>query len=294
MVSADGRRVLTFHLSTVLSDFLTRPLLLLAMRALVSPLRSTACLLAVFSLMLSGVAACGRADAASRKAAEASRAASQTTGTPTATSKTSATAGAPTNMVVLSDTLSDSLLISKADKGRLMGRDSGTIWLVMISDFQCPYCKVWHDSSMAAVKRDYIDAGKVRMAYLNLPLPQHAHAREEAEAALCASAQNKFWPYSEALFHDQDMLSKRADVKPYLDSLARANAVEMTEFARCRKTNAIASLIESDMAQARRAGVRSTPSFLIGQFLVEGAAPYKDFRRAIDTAIVTERLKRSR
>jgi protein-disulfide isomerase len=260
------------------------------MRAPVSPLRASACLLAFGALVLSGVAACGRADAASRRPATATPASASTATTGALTPAP----GAATNTVSLTDTLSDSLLIAKADKGRLLGRDSGTVWLVMISDFQCPYCKTWHDSSMAAVKRDYIDAGKVRMAYLNLPLPQHPHARAEAEAALCAAAQNKFWPYSEALFHDQEVISKRADVKPYLDSLARANAVEMTEFARCRKSKAIASLIESDMAQARQAGVRSTPSFLVGQFLVEGAAPYKDFRRAIDTAIVTERLKRSR
>ncbi len=264
------------------------------MRVSVTLLRASACLLALGALMLSGVAACGRADSASRKTGATSTGSAPTSTAATAASLTSTGTGTATNTVSLTDTLSDSALVSKADRGRLMGRDSGTVWLVMISDFQCPYCKIWHDSSMAAVKRDYIDAGKVRMAYLNLPLPQHTHARMEAEAALCAAAQNKFWPYSEALFHDQDILTKRADVKPYLDSLARANAVEMTEFARCRKSKAIASLIESDMAQANRAGVRSTPSFLIGQFLVEGAAPYKDFRRAIDTAIVTERLKRSR
>lgn len=276
--------------------FLSRLPVLLVMRAFVSPLRASACLLALGALVLSSVTACGRADAASRKptTAVASKTTSSTTGGGSAATSAASSPGAMTNTVVLTDTLSDSLLIAKADHGRLLGNDSGTVWLVMISDFQCPYCKVWHDSSMAAVKRDYIDAGKVRMAYLNLPLPQHAHARAEAEAALCAAAQNKFWPYSEALFHDQDVLSKRADVKPYLDSLARVNAVEMSEFARCRKTKAIASLIESDMAQATRAGVRSTPSFLIGQFMVEGAAPYKDFRRAIDTAIVMERLKRSR
>jgi len=251
------------------------------MRAFVSPFRALTLLVTI-----GVVAACGPADAAARTAATpATTAASTTTAAP------SAAAASPT---FSGDTLSDSALIAKADRGRLMGRDSGAVWLVMISDFQCPYCKQWHDSSMAAVKRDYVDPGKVRVAYLNLPLQQHPHARVEAEAALCAAAQDKFWPYSAALFHDQPSINARVDVKPYLDSLARANAIEMKEFARCRGSKAIQALIESDIQQAGKAGVRSTPSFLVGDFLVEGAAPYKDFRKAIDTALVIARTKRSR
>lgn len=189
------------------------------------------------------------------------------------------------------DTLTDSALIAHADAGRLMGRDSGAIWMIVISDFQCPYCKSWHDSTITAVKRDYIDNGKVRMAYLNLPLPQHPHARAEAQAGLCAGAQKRFWPYADGLFARQEPIAKLTNVEPLLDSLARANGLDMTEFTRCRKSKAINALVESDIQQASRTGVRSTPSFLIGDFLVEGAAPYANFRRAIDTAIVVARNK---
>ena len=189
------------------------------------------------------------------------------------------------------DTLTDSALIAHADAGRLMGRDSGAMWMIVISDFQCPYCKTWHDSTIAALKRDYIDNGKVRMAYLNLPLPQHPHARAEAQAGLCAGAQKRFWPYAAGLFARQEPIATLANVEPLLDSLARANALDMTEFTRCRKSKAINALVESDIQQSSRSGVRSTPSFLIGDFLVEGAAPYANFRRAIDTALVVARNK---
>lgn len=189
------------------------------------------------------------------------------------------------------DTLTDSALVARADAGRLMGRDSGAIWMIVISDFQCPYCKMWHDSTSAAVKREYVDDGRVRMAYLNLPLPQHPHARVEAEAGLCAAAQGKFWPYAEGLFREQQKVARLADVKPLLDSLARAGSLDMAEFARCRRSNAIKSLVESDIQQATRTGVRSTPSFLIGDFLLEGASPLATFRRAIDTALVVARNK---
>ena len=34
-----------------------------------------------------------------------------------------------------------------ADRGRIAGKDTALLWFVMVSDFQCPYCKAWHDST---------------------------------------------------------------------------------------------------------------------------------------------------
>ena len=212
-----------------------------------------------------------------------------------ATAKTAAVSGtgsaAGTRALFGADTLSDSALLARADRGRVAGKESAPMWVVMISDFQCPYCKTWHDTTSAAVHRDYVETGKVRMAYLHLPLPQHRHARAEAEASLCAGVQGKFWPYADGLFHQQDAVARMMGVEELVDSLARANGLDLAAFAHCRQSKAIRDLVESDIAQATRAGVQSTPSFLVGDFLVQGALKYPEFRRAIDTALVIARSK---
>lgn len=207
---------------------------------------------------------------------------------PQTTQAASATPGtAPSN----GDALDDANLAMLADRGRLMGRDSGAMWLVIISDFQCPYCKMWHDSTSAALKRDYVDKGLVRLGYLNLPLPQHPHARNEAEAGLCAAAQGKFWPFAGKLFDEQVSIGTMTTIEPLLDSLGRALALDMGAFARCRKSPSIRALVDSDIQQATRARVTSTPSFLVGDFLVQGVMPYPNFRKAIDTALLVARNK---
>lgn len=221
------------------------------------------------------IAACSKADAAASREAP---------GAP-ANGPATRTSGA-----VASDSLSDSALVARADRGRLLGRDSGAVWVVMISDFQCPYCKQFHDGAIASITRDYVNNGQVRLAYINLPLPQHKHARVESEAALCAGVQNKFWPYAEALFNRQAQIGSMPSVEPVLDTIARSLSLDLSEFGKCRQRNAIKMLVESDIAQASKAGVRSTPTFLVGDFLVEGAMPYPDFRRAIDTALVLAHL----
>jgi protein-disulfide isomerase len=188
-------------------------------------------------------------------------------------------------------TAQDTAWAALADQGRLMGRDSGAMWVVMVSDFQCPYCKMWHDSSFVALKRDYVDKGLVRLGYLNYPLPQHSHARNEAEASLCAGVQGKFWPFAEALFHEQAAIGTMTTIETFLDSLGRKLALDMNAFARCRKSPAIRGLVEADIQQSTRAQVQSTPTFIVGDFRVVGVMPYQNFRKAVDSALVVFRSK---
>ena len=251
--------------------------------------RSAVLLLAGAALAVT-TAACDKADAAA-EAKDSVPAAAASTAPSTAPS----TAGLLAAVTPADDSLSDSLLIARADRGRLLGRDSGAIWVVMISDFQCPYCKNWHDASMANIVRDYVSTGQVRMAYLNLPLAQHKYARAESEAALCAGAQDRFWPYADQLFARQAEIEKAPLIQPLLDDIARGLKLDMPSFGSCQKREAIRALVESDIQQSTKAGVRSTPSFLVGDFLVEGAIPYADFRKAVDTALVIARnAKRTR
>ncbi|MBY0489899.1 MAG: DsbA family protein [Gemmatimonadaceae bacterium] len=233
------------------------------------------------------VAACSKGGSASSGTADSARSASA--------------AGKPATTVAASvvpmpnaapDTGIDSATVANADRGRVQGPDTA-MWVVMISDFQCPYCKQWHDSSMKRLERDYIAPGKIHFAYLHLPLSSiHKHARVEAEAAMCASAQGKFWPYSEALFAAQPTVGAMESVEPLLTRIATDLKLNAAAFATCRKGNAVRALVNNDIQQATQSGVQSTPSFIIGEFLVQGALPYADFRKAIDTALVMRAKKR--
>lgn len=191
------------------------------------------------------------------------------------------------------DSLADVAMMQKADKSRLIGPESA-MWVVMISDFQCPYCKQWHDSSMAKLKRDYIDPGKIRFAYMHLPLESiHPHARAEAQASLCAGVQGQFWPYADALFDNYGTVKSMSDVSPLLTRIAKDLQLDIPSFEKCRVSAPISALVTNDIAQANQAGVQSTPSFIVGNFLVQGAMPYNDFRKAIDTALVVSKAQRA-
>lgn len=184
----------------------------------------------------------------------------------------------------MSSGLTDSVSAA-ADRGRIRGAETAPIWLVEVSDFQCPYCKRWHDESFAAIDKDYVQTGKVRLAYLNYPLSMHANARAAAEAAMCASVQGKFWPLHASLFDTQEKWAPQSNPMPTFDSLAVAAGVNAAAWRSCMTSHATAKLIDADRDRSSGAGVQSTPTFFVGDRKLEGAYPVDSFRVAIQAAI---------
>ncbi len=176
-------------------------------------------------------------------------------------------------------------LVAIADRSRILGDSTAPVWVVIVSDFQCPYCKVWHDQTFPALKREFVDNGQVRVAYLNLPLPQHQHAQVTAEMALCAGVQGRFWEFHDAVFDSQGAWSALPAGTTFFDSLVTATKLERAPFNACMEGRTMQSLVQADRQRAVEARVRSTPTFFIGRDMrLEGAAPIAAFRDSIAKA----------
>ena len=137
-------------------------------------------------------------------------------------------------------------LTTRMDLARILGDSSARVWFVVASDFQCPYCKQFHDQSFAALRDEYVSTGKVRMAYINYPLPIHANAWPSAEAAMCAGAQGKFWQMHDGLFAAQERWEDKHPPTAVLDSVAHAIGVDTTAMNACMTSPAVHALIEAD------------------------------------------------
>lgn len=180
----------------------------------------------------------------------------------------------------------DSLLLRRADHARIEGSATAPVWVVEVSDFQCPFCERFHTESYPELKRAYVDSGKVRIAYMNFPLSMHHNSFAASESAMCAAAQDKFWQMHDVLFDTQKQWEKLASPQPMFDSLAVAQGVERAAFQKCVSGHIMKPMIEADIDRATKAGVESTPTFLIGNQMVTGAQPVANFRAAIDSALV--------
>jgi protein-disulfide isomerase len=216
-------------------------------------------------------------------------AASAESKTPAAAAATAAPAGGeavPAPAGAAGDSIA---LRAAADSGRILGATGAKVWILMASDFQCPYCKMWHDQSFAALRKEYVESGKVRMAFMNFPLDQHVQAMPAAEAAMCASAQGKFWPYHTALFESQADWEKPGDQSAKFEALATKVGVDVGRYRSCTQSHVMRALIMADRDRMATHGVQSTPSFFIGAQTMAGALPTDEFRRAIDAALAKAR-----
>jgi protein-disulfide isomerase len=163
--------------------------------------------------------------------------------------------------------------------------------VIEVSDFQCPFCKQWHDQTYAALRDQYVKTGKVRLAYVNFPLASHSHAWPAAESAMCAGAQGKFWPMHDALFATQTRWQGLSSARVVFDSLAQANGLEMQSWRDCVASGKMKPLIEADHERASRAGASATPSFMIGNQILAGAQPLSVLQAVIDSALAKTTIR---
>jgi protein-disulfide isomerase len=181
---------------------------------------------------------------------------------------------------------------ARADRGRMKGADSARVAIVEISDFQCPYCREFATTTFARIDSAYVRTGKARVIYINLPLSMHREAFGAAEAAMCAGAQDKFWPMHDRLFATQREWGGQADAAQHFERAAQALRLDMAAFRDCTANDRTASLIISDATQAAEAGVQGTPAFILtsraGQRTLSGAIPFEQFAAEMDALIAAQ------
>ncbi len=175
--------------------------------------------------------------------------------------------------------------MERADSARILGRADAPVWVIEISDYQCPYCARFHEETFDQLRDEFIANGTVRFAYLHFPLPNHPHAWPAAEATMCAGEQGRFWEVHDAVFRTQSRWAPLEDAAPVFDSVAVAAGVEMQRWRQCVKERAMRPVIQADYDRSIQAGVQSTPSFIVGEQALVGAVPIEVMREAIQAAV---------
>jgi protein-disulfide isomerase len=177
-------------------------------------------------------------------------------------------------------------VLARAGRDRQHGSESAKVTVIEISDFQCPYCRMFFDSTYRRFDSTYVRTGKVRMVFVNYPLPMHNQAFAASKAAMCAGAQGKFWQMHDLLFGRQREWAEQGDAPQRFTRYAAEVGVDAAQFRDCYDNDRVAPLITNDLTQAASAGVNSTPTFIINrEKVLPGAIPFADLAREVDAAL---------
>jgi protein-disulfide isomerase len=162
-----------------------------------------------------------------------------------------------------------------------IGPADAPITIIEFSDYECPFCRRWHQEVYQPLLNAY--PGKIKLVYRNLPLTSiHPDALPAAEAAMCAGEQDAYWQYHEKLFGSDTL-----NTDTYIQ-YAKDLGMDVTTFEACITDHKYQKAIEADSDFALNLGVSSTPTFFINGLAIVGAQPLNIFQQVIDKELAGE------
>jgi protein-disulfide isomerase len=153
------------------------------------------------------------------------------------------------------------------------GPDNARLSLVVFSEFECPFCKKFAQSSDHLIEKFPDD---LRLVFMNFPLHNecnsalsrsfHKRACIGANAAMAANMQGKFWEMHDWLFANQKTYNVDSIV-----SFAESKGMDGAAIREAVETNKYKDLFEGQAKQLLPTGSRGTPTAFINGQKVENA-----------------------
>ena len=170
-------------------------------------------------------------------------------------------------------------------RGAVLGDSKAPVRVVEFADLQCPFCRAYSLDVMPGLVQRYVRAGKVRMEFRNLAFigPDSERMARLAEAA---GLQDKLWNVVDLLYANQGRENTGYATDAFLRRVAGAvPGLDVNRaFADGNSARVTAALQVEDTA-ATRAGVRSTPTFLVGRGTALTAVGAAGLPAAIEAAV---------
>ena len=172
----------------------------------------------------------------------------------------------------------------------IKGNPNAPILIVEYSDFDCPFCKLFHET-MNRIIDEYGATGQVAWVYRHLPLQNlHPSAPFIAEASECVASlggDEAFWSFADQVFAERGTNEPTNVAR--LPEFAETAGVDVAAYEACLDNNEKRADVQEDFDNAFGMGIRGTPhSFiLIGdqEFPLNGARPYNEVKSYMDSLI---------
>jgi|TARA_B110000438_G_scaffold301318_1_gene355892 protein-disulfide isomerase len=170
---------------------------------------------------------------------------------------------------------------------RQEGDPFAKIKMIEFSDFQCPYCKLFHEKLMPEIRKEFIDTGIATLEYYPMVFlgPDSINA---SKGAICAQDQNQFWFYHDLLFHIQSPdhnngtfnESSLFNLADYIHT--QDENFNLSEFERCYNSGEAEVYLSQLERQATAYGIQSTPTLVINDVAIRGVQDISVYRQVID------------
>lgn len=158
----------------------------------------------------------------------------------------------------------------EVDKAKAMGNPSAPVLIEVYASFDCPHCKVLHETTIPLLVRDYVATGKVFLVQREFPLwgQYHPYAWQAAQFATAAARVGKYLQVSDALFANQ--LSWGTTGKVWDAVAAALPPADQKKVQDWVKDPGVTAEVQRDHDDGMAAGISATPAM----FVINGSKRY--------------------
>jgi protein-disulfide isomerase len=183
-----------------------------------------------------------------------------------------------------------------SDDTPYLGKKSeAKIAIIEFSDYECPFCKKFHEGARPDIIDKYVNTGKAILAWKDYPLEFHDPlATKQAIAAQCAYEQKGnegYFAYADLIFNKTESGGDGMKEEE-LNILAKGiEGLDTAKFDTCLKEEKTLNKVKAGTKFGNDNGITGTPGFIIGKLengklvggiRIAGALPLATFQGYLD------------
>jgi protein-disulfide isomerase len=161
-----------------------------------------------------------------------------------------------------------------------LGRADAPVTIVQYASMTCPYCRKFQIETFPALKREYIDTGKVRYV-LRAEFPIGKQSGLATVALRCAPPDKYFVLYEKLMLQQASWVSQEVRPDPIFKVAAQVGMTR-AQFDSCRENRGMIAALNGIKERGRTLGIIGTPNFFVQGKLVKSVIGINEIRAMVD------------
>ncbi|BBI34089.1 DsbA family protein [Cohnella abietis] len=169
----------------------------------------------------------------------------------------------------------------------VIGQDEAKVTLIEFGDYKCPSCKKWSETIYPQLKAEYIDTGKMKLAFINT-IFHGAESELGAMAGEAVLAQNKeaFWDFNMKMFEAQPTVNHDGPwiIEDKIMEIAQTLTpkIDLDKLKQDLSNKITLPEVQTDMALVNKYKVNQTPTIMINGITIANPFDIKSIRSVVD------------
>ena len=170
--------------------------------------------------------------------------------------------------------------VSLPDMG--LGPADAKVTITEFASMTCPHCAAFNAEVFPKIKAEYIDTGKIRYIFREVPLDIKAAAGSMLSRCIANGDAAKYFAVTDLLFRSQnDWVMK--NTTEALNRIGKQAGLSQQQVEACLKDQALLDKIAADQKYASEVlKVDSTPTFFVNGERIKGETSIEEFEKKIN------------